>query len=243
MNRSLKIKDFLQAKETVLSNLILQYYKKIGLTEEELVLYLELLRFQQLNNDFPDLKIIAEEMGLSSDHIFKLLEQLVMKKVVAIDTVESSSGKSYDSYDLTLIYQQIDQLIDQTKYRTKEEAEQLEVKKVYQEIEQEFGRPLSPIEMETISYWINDDRYAIDLIRLALKEAVLNQAYNLKYMDRILLAWERKNLRSKEQVLASQQRRKEAIVEKETASSQTSKTPLTKVPLDNWLYAKKTKKD
>lgn len=239
----LDIKEFLQAKETVLSNLVLQYYKKIGLTEEELVFYLQLLRFQQLNNDFPELSIIADEMGITTDQVFKLLESLVVKKVVAIDTVESSSGKSYDSYDLTLMYHQIETFMNQAKSRTKEEERQFEVKKIYQEIEQEFGRPLSPIEMETISYWINDDRYSVELIRLALREAVLNQAYNLKYMDRILLAWERKNLRSKEQVVDSQQRRKDAIVEKDRASLAPKKTNLPKVPLDNWLYAKKTKRD
>ena len=43
-----------------------------------------------------------------------------------------------------------------------------------------------------------------ELIRLALREAVLNQAYSLKYIDRILLAWERKNITTKEQVAADQ---------------------------------------
>ena len=46
-----------------------------------------------------------------------------------------------------------------------------------------------------------------ELIRLALR-AVLNQAYSLKYIDRILLAWERKNITTKEQVAADQKNEK-----------------------------------
>ena len=39
-----------------------------------------------------------------------------------------------------------------------------------------------------IGQWLNTDHYSPELIRLALREAVLNQAYSLKYIDRILLA-------------------------------------------------------
>ncbi len=36
-----------------------------------------------------------------------------------------------------------------------------------------------------IGQWLNTDHYSPELIRLALREAVLNQAYSLKYIDRI----------------------------------------------------------
>ena len=80
-----------------------------------------------------------------------------------------------------------------------------EIKQLYQGFEKEFGRPLSPIELEMIGQWLNTDHYSPELIRLALREAVLNQAYSLKKkalresvggeayslknIDRILLAW------------------------------------------------------
>lgn len=83
-----------------------------------------------------------------------------------------------------------------------------EIKQLYQGFEKEFGRPLSPIELEMIGQWLNTDHYSPELIRLALREAVLNQAYSLKYIDRILLAWERKNITTKEQVAADQKNEK-----------------------------------
>ena len=73
-------------------------------------------------------------------------------------------------------------------------------KSLYSIFEAEFGRPLSPIEMETLIMWLEEDRYSVELIQLALREAVLSQVYNFKYIDRILLNWEKKNIRTKEQV-------------------------------------------
>lgn len=71
------------------------------------------------------------------------------------------------------------------------------VRSLYQMFESEFGRPLSAIEYQRISQWLEEDKYQPDLIQFALREAVLNQAYSLNYIDRILLSWERKNITSK----------------------------------------------
>lgn len=71
---------------------------------------------------------------------------------------------------------------------------------MYQLFEQEFGRPLSSIEFQRIGQWLEEDHYQPEILKLALREAVLNQAYSFNYVDRILLSWERKNLRTKQQV-------------------------------------------
>lgn len=102
----------------------------------------------------------------------------------------------------------------------------------YEEVEQNFGRPLSPIELETITAWLQEDNYDPKVIRLALREAVLNKAYSLKYIDRILLTWERKNIKTEHDVLEHLQktRKSKVFVEKETPIED-----IPKVPLYNWL--------
>ncbi|HAJ54872.1 MAG TPA: DNA replication protein DnaD, partial [Lactobacillus sp.] len=80
---------------------------------------------------------------------------------------------------------------------------------VFNQIEIEFGRPLSPIEQETIRDWLTTDHYLPEVILLALREAVLNSAYSLKYMDRILLNWERRHLKTAQQVQADIKRHQE----------------------------------
>ena len=103
---------------------------------------------------------------------------------------------------------------------------------VFQEIEKNFGRPLSPIEFESIAAWQTQDHYPDDLILVALQEAVLNQAYSLKYIDRILLSWERKGIRTKQQAVdAITSRRNAKVADQQQVNSE----PLPEISLHNWL--------
>lgn len=53
--------------------------------------------------------------------------------------------------------------------------------------EDEFKRPLSSIECQTIADWQNE--YSDDLLKLALSEAVKNNARSLSYIEAILRNW------------------------------------------------------
>ncbi|WP_439644579.1 DnaD domain-containing protein [Amylolactobacillus amylophilus] len=68
------------------------------------------------------------------------------------------------------------------------------------QFEIEFGRMISPIERQMIQSWFTVDHYDAGVIQLALREAVLAQVYNFKYVDRILLNWQRMNLKTTLQV-------------------------------------------
>jgi len=65
--------------------------------------------------------------------------------------------------------------------------------------EQEFGRPLTPMEVEMINNWLDHDRYSQALILAALKEAVFAGKVSFRYIDRILLDWHRNNIHTVEQ--------------------------------------------
>lgn len=78
---------------------------------------------------------------------------------------------------------------------SKAEPEQ-EERNLFSIFEKEFGRPLSPMELETISGWVDQDRYPDELILLALKEAVFAGKVHFRYIDRILLEWSRNRVRT-----------------------------------------------
>ncbi|WP_431804932.1 DnaD domain-containing protein [Halobacillus andaensis] len=65
--------------------------------------------------------------------------------------------------------------------------------------EQEFGRPLSPFEIENINIWLDQEEQEPALIKAALREAVLMGKLNFKYIDRILREWKRKGIQTVEQ--------------------------------------------
>src|SRR5699024_7269539 len=65
--------------------------------------------------------------------------------------------------------------------------------------EQEFGRPLSPFEIEMINSWLDEDSCEPALIKAALRESVLMSKLNFKYIDSIMQAWKRIGLDRVEQ--------------------------------------------
>lgn len=71
---------------------------------------------------------------------------------------------------------------------------------IFSIFEQEFGRLLSPMELETISMWLDTDHHSPAIIKAALKEAVLAGKISLRYIDRILFEWKKKNITSIKQV-------------------------------------------
>ena len=64
---------------------------------------------------------------------------------------------------------------------------------IYNIIQEEFGRPISPIELEIVDSWKD---FSFDLIKLAIKEAVSSNNRAIKYIDRILYNWKTKGIKS-----------------------------------------------
>ena len=70
----------------------------------------------------------------------------------------------------------------------------------YRLTEGEFGRPLSPIEGETVYQLAKEHGY--DLFREALRRAVIQGKKSLRYAQRILESWRTANLQTLAEVLA-----------------------------------------
>lgn len=71
--------------------------------------------------------------------------------------------------------------------------------KVFSSFESEFKRPLSPIEIDLIDEWLEIKRYPEDMIFEVLKVAVSNAKLSFKYIDHILIDWEKKGVKSQKE--------------------------------------------
>jgi DNA replication protein len=85
--------------------------------------------------------------------------------------------------------------------------------------------------------WLDKDKYNPEIIQLALTEAVLANVYSFNYIDRILLTWEGKNIRTKADVMKEQEYRKKQLLQKEIDQKEmhnrTKNQP--KVTIEKWL--------
>ena len=70
---------------------------------------------------------------------------------------------------------------------------------IYDTFEQELGRTLSPIEYELVGEWLNNN--SEEILKLALKEATYNGVSNFRYIDRIIHEWNKKGIKTREDVL------------------------------------------
>ena len=75
---------------------------------------------------------------------------------------------------------------------------------IYDFIEENFGRTLSPIEYEQISKWKDNE-----LTRYAIKQAVLNGAYRIKYIESILNDYEKNGIKTIQEAQEKEKKFKE----------------------------------
>lgn len=218
---------------TTVSNLVIDYYHELGMTNEEFLLWLQLSRFEQKGERFPNLELLAQRLNWTSSELYHQLNQLIEKQLVQIVQHTDEQGKKTDMYDFSPMYAKIEQWLLQKEQKQVSQNNQQKTQALFRHFEEEFGRPLSSIEFQWINQWIDEDHYGTELIYLALQEAVINQVYSLKYIDRILLSWERKNIKTAQQVANEQKARKQRYVENQ--STQAVPKTLPKISLHNWL--------
>lgn len=197
---------YIQAGQTSIANYLLDHFREVGMTTDQLLVFLQLRRYIDRGQRMPEADILADHLGWDKQRVYQVLHELIANKLMTITSVPDAQGQKQDAYDFHLLTEKLSQLAVQTTKKAAKVSATNDRATVFNQIETEFGRPLSPLEMESINQWLDEDHYRPELIQLALKEAVLSQAYSLKYMDRILLNWEKKNLKTAAQVQREKER-------------------------------------
>ncbi len=207
----------LGAGMAVIPYVLLRHYRKLKLTDSEAMLLVHLIAFKQVEQkDFPTMEELEEVTGSGAQSIAESLQKLMRAGFIAIDEeLDELRGIQYERYNLSGLYHQLSlclaseekQRTQAANRRTKKAAKpETDSSNMFTVFEKEFGRPLSPMECETISGWMDQDRYPEELIRMALKEAVFAGKVHFRYIDRILLEWSRNRVRSAEDARAYTQK-------------------------------------
>ncbi len=201
--------DYRALGTTTFSNGLLAYYPQLKIDDAEMIVIIQLEMFAQKGNFFPTDEQLAANTNLSVSEITALIQKLIEQNFLSIDQISDKSGKIGNKYNLDQLYNQLDLLLeDKIKSGNKKAGNNSSTSSIdnspltqlVRQFEIEFGRYLSPIEREEIASWLNVDHYDPVLIKMALREAVLAQAYSLKYVDRVLLNWQRHNLKTSSEV-------------------------------------------
>lgn len=153
--------------------LLILTYKQLKLNEFELALLLIVHQLNQSGFHHITPKQIVDYMQLDFKQVDQLTMQLVNKGIVLV---------GLGGIVLTPLYARMEQLQQQSS--TTETS-------IIDIFEKEFNRTLSVIEIEMIESWFHQG-YDQEAILAALKEAILGQVLNFRYIDKILYQWAKK---------------------------------------------------
>ncbi|CAM5181692.1 DNA replication protein DnaD OS=Ureibacillus acetophenoni OX=614649 GN=SAMN05877842_103296 PE=4 SV=1 [Ureibacillus acetophenoni] len=221
-------------QETVLiPQLFFKHYKELKITDDEAIILLHLIAFHAENNDFPTPNDLEQRLHKTNNEIAIQLQRLLQKGFLEITQGVDGSGKLFEKYSVYPLWERILDLLESNERSNEKVAKKNEEGKLFTLFEQEFGRLLSPMEIETISMWLDVDRHTPELIKAALKEAVLAGKVSLRYIDRILFEWKKKNITSLKQVEQHTQQFHSKTTIATTKTNQEQPAP--KVPFYNWL--------
>lgn len=196
-------------------SMLLRSYRQIELSDSEAMLLLQLIQFRDVDhNDFPTPEELADRMGTSARAIGQMLARLVKDNYLAIDEyIDDVTGMQAERYNWNgWLLKAAEWSAGQRRETKKAERRPIRRPAAAKEgelfvlFEQEFGRLLSPMECESISVWLDQDKYSEELIRIALKEAVFAGKLSLKYIDRILYEWSRNRVTNADEARAHSQK-------------------------------------
>ena len=178
---------------------LLKNYQKFNLEMKEFIF---LMYLYNLGDKFIfNVNKFSEDLGITSNDALSYIGTLTEKGFIKVDVVKNDKGLIEEVILLDDFYNKLSLMtIDDVVSEPKEDSD------IFDIIEKEFGRTLSPIEYEIIKAWLENN---IDktLIKEAIKEATMNGVSNLRYIDKILYEWGKLGLKSVEDVEKNRKKR------------------------------------
>ncbi len=209
MNQEI-LNDLMMQRSIHIPLYAIKNYKKLNLSLDEFVF---LMYLKEKGKTFIfDPQIMCDDLGLELKKVMGLLANLTDKKILVVAASKNDKNVLEEYIDLSIFYEKyqmllVDQIVESKQSQSAVNSD------IYERIEKEFGRTLSPSEFEVIKAWLHN--FQEDIILEAVKEAILNGVSSIRYIDKILYEWDKKKLKTKEDVEQFLHNRKKAMKEKE----------------------------
>ena len=187
--------NLLKESPIVIPKILFKYYKKLNITEEELLILIILINKGEKVVYNPNL--FTEELDMDKYTAMQLLNDLAEKKIIEIKLETNKQGKKEEYISIEQLY---NKLYANILGNTEVEEENTINEDIYLKFETELGRTISPYEIELINKWLSNGT-SEEIIEEALKEAVYSNVRNFKYIDRIIDNWQAKGIKTKKDVI------------------------------------------
>nr|WP_205003286.1 DnaD domain-containing protein [Scopulibacillus daqui] len=222
--------DLMVNSNVMIPSLLLENYYMLGLNEEECMLLIHVHSFISKGNYFPTPDDLAERMSCTPAQCADHLRRLVQNGFLNIE--QRTDNQIYsEAYTLEPLWEKL--IVHHYQKTTDQQHAEQEVA-LYTVFENEFGRPLSPIECETLTMWLDQDHHSPELIKAALRESVISGKLNFRYIDRILFEWKKNGIKTLQQAKAYGEKIRNKFPQKKEHQANKNQNSIT-LPMYNWL--------
>lgn len=204
---------------TSVPNILLKMYRRIGISDFQMMILINLIRFRVEDKDyFPTPEAIAQYMESTPASVKNELADLQGKEIIAVsEYYDNEKNTVFKGYDFEPLFLKVSDVWAAIRAKEIEASEKIirkantangfesfryddSISELIVIFEKEFGRALSPIEVEQIEKWAEEAD--VKLVVEALRRAVLGGKHNFKYINSILLEWKKNNLKTLEVIAA-----------------------------------------
>ena len=165
--------------------LLLEYYKRLLIKEDELSVLFMLDHLILQGNEFVTPEMLALVMNYNTQTLDEIFVRLINKGLLEYRNDKGVMKTTLNPLRNRLVTEfQID--YEKSKERGEDLEIQNEIERVYAKFTTEFGRSLSPLEMQTIQMWF-EYGYSAELIIDALEASLKKNRRSIKSIDKIIL--------------------------------------------------------
>lgn len=186
-------------------NIVIPIYllKNIDKLKLELNEFIFLMYLYNLGNKFLfDPNKFSDDLNIELTDVMNYISILTDKGFIRVEVLKNEKGLMEEVVLLENFYSKLALITMDEVNNQKQEVDS----NIFEVIEQEFGRTLSPIEYEIIKAWL-ENNMSEELIKEAIKEATFSGVSNLRYIDKILYEWGKLGIKTVKDVEENRKKR------------------------------------
>ena len=171
--------------------LLLENYKKLKISENELAIIFMIDHLVGQGNPFITADLLSLKMSLDIREIDSLIADLLTRGFMEYATINGKTVTTLNPLKEKL-YREFQISISKENEAKSNEKINAELNNIFAVFQNELGRSLSPLEISRIREWVALG-YNDETIINALKEALSKGKKTLRSVDKILLSWAKRD--------------------------------------------------
>lgn len=198
--KSSKLIEIFKNGNIVIPIYFIQHFKEFKLKWDEFIFMMYLY---SIGNKFLfDPSKFSKDLNIELMDIMNYISTLTEKHYIEVEVIKNDKGLMEEVVILDGFYDKISLMtINEVNQSSNSENSN-----IFEVIEKEFGRTLSPMEYEIIKAWL-DGNMSEEIIKEAIKEAAFNGVSNLRYIDKILYEWGKAGIKTASDVEKNRKKR------------------------------------